>query len=685
MRRVRIRNFRSFGDTPVEFPVNDITAFVGPNNSGKSNVLRALEMFFDYSKSRMSADCFFNGELDRTIEITVTFGDLSEEEKRTFLRHLSPDGTLMITQRIRIPRPEPVAGGPENEGVLGFDDMAHELSIENVVEDKFGIKVVASEEYPWLNIEKKPRVSDVKNWWTGDMTVNAVSFKEFCGNPDEPPRPEEFQQFVERFWEEHFDDIPKEYKEGDTKVLGWANKLKGNLPNFIFIPAVRHLHEEFRIAKTNPFGKLLYWLLGDIDTSRRQALQERLEAAVTEIFATEDEQQQRRIDLVHKALNEYLQEQFENMRVEIKFDPPVIDDLLSSQARIIGHDGYTSDLCEKGQGVQRSAIFALLRTYVHYRNELEGATTERSTIFAIEEPELCLHPPIKRATYALLRNLASGRDQVVYTTHDGYFVDVQYFDEVRIVRRTMSDEGAPVSTVSYLPIDHLVTDCRNRYGREVTEEALRQRFRRFYDPTKNEGFFAKRIVLVEGNTEAYALPIYFDAIGFNIDREEVAILSAGSVNALNYLYLIFNELGIPCYVIFDADKPVEDFDAAKLSKEKRKELRDKCQRNTNWLKLFGAPELIPEDEFGFPETTVHDRVTVFQNKFEVQIHHSLPNYEAIKAEASKWYKGVKPLIARHIALYVVEEMPDAIPSILYKIRDKIRSLEWPGSCLMLDD
>jgi predicted ATP-dependent endonuclease of OLD family len=676
MRHVRVRNFRSFGDDPVEFPLNDITAFVGPNNSGKSNVLRALEMFFDYSKSRISPDCFFNGELNRTIEITLTFGDLSEEEKRTFLRHLSPDGTLMITQRIRIPRPDPVGED---------DDEAPELTIENVVEDKYGIKVVASEDFHWLNIDKKPRVSDVKTWWEGDLIVGDVNFKEFCGTPDEAPSPEVFQQFVDRFWEEHFDDIPKEYQEGDTKVLGWANKLKGNLPNFIFVPAVRHLHEEFKVAKTNPFGKLLYWLLGDIDANLRQALQERLEAAVTEIFTTEGKQQQRRIDLVHEALNEYIQEQFENMQVEVRFDPPVVDDFLSSQARIIGHDGYSSDLSKKGQGVQRSAIFALIRTYIRYRSELEGAAAERSTIFAIEEPELCLHPPIKRATYALLRNLARGPHQVLYSTHDGYFVDVHYFDEVRIVRRTVSDKGVPVSTISYFPIEHLVTDCRNRYGRQTTEEALRQRFRRFYDPAKNEGFFAKRIILVEGGTEMYALPIYFDAIGFNIDREEVAIIGAGSVNALDYLYIIFNELGIPCYVIFDADKPVEGFDVAKLSNEKRKELRSKCQRNANWLKLFGAPKLIPEDEFGFPETTVHDRVAVFQNKFEVQVHHSLPNYEAIKAEASKWYKDIKPLLARHIALHVVEEMPEAIPPILHEIRDKIRSLEWHGSCLMLDE
>jgi len=341
MRHLRIRNFRSFGDAPVDFPINDITAFVGPNNSGKSNVLRALEMFFDYSKPRVNADCFYNGELDRTIEITVTFGDLSEGEKRTFLRHLSPDSTLIITQRIRIPRPDQVDEDFDDTEASVSEHLPPALSIDDVAEDKYGIKVVAPEAYPWLNVDKKPRVGDVKRWWEGDLAVGNVDFKEFCGNPDNAPNPTEFQQLVNRFWEEHFDDIPKEYQEGDTKLLGWANKLKGNLPNFVLIPAVRHLHEEFKVAKTNPFGRLLYWLLGDIDVDRRQALQERLEAAVTEVFAAEGEQEQRRIDLIHEALNEYLQEQFENMRVEVKFDPPIIDDILSSQARIIGHDGYS--------------------------------------------------------------------------------------------------------------------------------------------------------------------------------------------------------------------------------------------------------------------------------------------------------------------------------------------------------
>jgi len=30
------------------------------------------------------------------------------------------------------------------------------------------------------------------------------------------------------------------YYDASEKILGWTNKLKGNLPRFIFIPAIRH-------------------------------------------------------------------------------------------------------------------------------------------------------------------------------------------------------------------------------------------------------------------------------------------------------------------------------------------------------------------------------------------------------------------------------------------------------------
>jgi predicted ATP-dependent endonuclease of OLD family len=42
IRRIHIENYRSIGDLDIEF--SSVNALVGANNSGKSNILRALNL-----------------------------------------------------------------------------------------------------------------------------------------------------------------------------------------------------------------------------------------------------------------------------------------------------------------------------------------------------------------------------------------------------------------------------------------------------------------------------------------------------------------------------------------------------------------------------------------------------------------------------------------------------------------
>lgn len=54
--KISIRKFRSFEKT--EFTLGDVCAIVGKNNSGKSNILKALNAFFNFEEER---DSFING------------------------------------------------------------------------------------------------------------------------------------------------------------------------------------------------------------------------------------------------------------------------------------------------------------------------------------------------------------------------------------------------------------------------------------------------------------------------------------------------------------------------------------------------------------------------------------------------------------------------------------------------
>lgn len=95
IRDVRIKNFRTLKDVFIEFDV--VTTFIGPNGIGKSTVLRALNWFFNGSKSGdlTEADCSF-GAVDEDIEVQVTFGNLSDAD-RAELGKYAPEGVDTFT------------------------------------------------------------------------------------------------------------------------------------------------------------------------------------------------------------------------------------------------------------------------------------------------------------------------------------------------------------------------------------------------------------------------------------------------------------------------------------------------------------------------------------------------------------------------------------------------------------
>lgn len=75
LRSLSVRNFRCIGDTPVKVDLDDIVVLVGPNNSGKSSILRAYEIAMsEGSKTgQLKQEDFPNGLVDpeKPVEIEL--------------------------------------------------------------------------------------------------------------------------------------------------------------------------------------------------------------------------------------------------------------------------------------------------------------------------------------------------------------------------------------------------------------------------------------------------------------------------------------------------------------------------------------------------------------------------------------------------------------------------------------
>lgn len=102
LHKLIIQNFRSIGPEKVEIELDDIVVLVGPNNVGKSSILRAYETVMSHGSKdgKLSINDFPNGQVDPdnlpTIELhTIVFSDAPGD------RWISPtaDGEWLIREK----------------------------------------------------------------------------------------------------------------------------------------------------------------------------------------------------------------------------------------------------------------------------------------------------------------------------------------------------------------------------------------------------------------------------------------------------------------------------------------------------------------------------------------------------------------------------------------------------------
>ena len=78
------------------------------------------------------------------------------------------------------------------------------------------------------------------------------------------------------------------------------------------------------------------------------------------------------------------------------------------------------------------------------------------------------------------------------------------------------------------------------------------------------GLFARRCVLVEGRTEALALPELLRARGLDVMKEGIAIVPVEGIGNIAKWYRFYKALGLTCFCLFDTDSSKSGGEAAQL-------------------------------------------------------------------------------------------------------------------------
>lgn len=128
LNRLIIKNFRSIGASPVEIELDDVVVMVGPNNAGKSSILRAYEIVMQQGskEGKLVIDDFPNGVVDSNnlpeVELqTIVFNKVPGDR----WIHTTADGEWLIREQWTwdSPNKDPIRRGYDVEKGMWDDQV----------------------------------------------------------------------------------------------------------------------------------------------------------------------------------------------------------------------------------------------------------------------------------------------------------------------------------------------------------------------------------------------------------------------------------------------------------------------------------------------------------------------------------------------------------------------------------
>ena len=141
-----------------------------------------------------------------------------------------------------------------------------------------------------------------------------------------------------------------------------------------------------------------------------------------------------------------------------------------------------------------------------------------------------------------MSELARGGNQVFYTTHSAHFVDIVEPENVCLVRRTAADA---TKVFTCLPQEW------------TPDQKERLKLEKVFDPERDEMFFAKGVLLCEGDTEKSLYPVLLKAHGIDLDEVGLSVVEVGGKQNLSIFLKVLEAFRIPFVVVYDEGVPMD--------------------------------------------------------------------------------------------------------------------------------
>lgn len=399
LKKFILTNFRGYA-TQTEVSFDNLIAIVGKNDSGKSSILDALDIFFNKNNACNKLDFNDINQTEKSkdnldIEFRAIFTDLPEElildssypttlEKEHLLNE---DGDLEIVKKY--------TNGSDKEKI---SICANHPNIPNI-------------DGPLLlkNSKELKKIIDDYNIPCSNKSINAVMraaiWSFFSDSSERIKTP-----------------IPVPTNKKDDPIRDIWSKIEPTLP----------IYSLFQADRTNRDSD------EEVQDPLKRALQE---------FISEPEIQKKLKEIANQVLTR-LQDVSERTLEKLKEMDPSVANTLQPQippaeelkwesvfknVSITGDNGIPIN--KRGSGIKRLILLNFFRAEAERRRDSQKT---KSIIYAIEEPETSQHTTNQLKLISALKDLSlTDNTQIIITTHSPHIVKSLDFEKIRSVQ----DEG----------------------------------------------------------------------------------------------------------------------------------------------------------------------------------------------------------------------------------------------------
>lgn len=344
-------------------------------------------------------------------------------------------------------------------------------------------------------------------------------------------------------WTKYYDEIERE-------IYRSRGDIKKDFP-CTHIPAGRSLDTHLQFRRWALMGKISH-AFHIAAKPKKDELETKFDE-IMDIFDSIDEFSQFKTDFI-----EYFEEMQADTpyKLQIDFKAFTPNDYFRT-IHILAEDPNLKenfDLEELGDGTRNIVLLSLLRSYAkNFRNDAQG-------ILAIEEPEIFMHPQARRHLYQIFKEITSNSDiQIILTTHSSSFIDTEYFDTIGEVYKEPDEYGVPNTKIKLVTRQKLVNFAKQTGvpQNKTTINSITEYYRTTSNYMLNEAFFSKSLILVEGETEELAIPVYLRHLEIDCDLLGISIIAVNGKNQIPKYWRMFYTFGIPMLVLIDNDSTPE--------------------------------------------------------------------------------------------------------------------------------